>query len=156
MANTYSAQQFDDAFRPSRLSNWEVPAFRASTPLARPPGFQTVPIVDDNGHILRDVPKRLTSFTTGYEGKVQGRWPVSATAPFGGASTMGYKGIQTSYLPSSTTFLRNNPDNDERNVSEPPRALSLACRPLRTIHGIASPRIVPLLTACLCERSQYQ
>ena len=130
MSNTYSAHQFDDAFRPSRLSNWEVPAFRASTPLARPPGFQTVPIVDDNGHILRDVPKRLTSFTTGYEGRVQGRWPTSATAPFGGASTMGYKGIQTSYLPSSTTYLRNNPDSDERNVCEPTAPLSDAFGPL--------------------------
>ena len=30
-------------------------------------------------------------------------------------SSLGYKGIQTTYLPTSTVFTRNNPDSDEFN-----------------------------------------
>ena len=75
------------------------------------------PIVDERGHLIPGSPKRMTSFTTGYEGKPRGRWPISATAPFAGSSTMGYKGIQTSYLPTSTVYIRNNPDSGEFNYS---------------------------------------
>ena len=28
---------------------------------------------------------------------------------------MGYKGIQTDYLPTNTVYIRNNPDTDEFN-----------------------------------------
>ena len=115
MAYHMSAQQYDATFKPTRLNNWEVPAIREREPMPRPPGFRSVPIVDENGHLLPGMPKRLTSFSTGYETTAPKRWPVTPSAPFTGASTMGYKGIQTTYLPTSTVFTRNNPDSDEFN-----------------------------------------
>ena len=116
MASSLSALQFESAFNPKKLCNWEVPAFRAVTPGTRPPGFRTQTIVDDNGHLLSGVPKRMTSFTPAASASSSKRWPVAATAHFGGTATMGYKGIQTDYLPTSTIHLRNNPDSYEFNV----------------------------------------
>jgi len=113
MSFSLHANQFNGAFKPVRLCNWETPAHREIMPANRPPGFRTEIIVDDNGHLLG--PKRMTSFTTGYEQTSQKRWPLAATAPYGGVATMGYKGIQTDYLPTSTVFTRNNPDLDEFN-----------------------------------------
>ena len=78
-------------------------------------GDRTEIIVADNGHLLPGTPKRMTSFSTGTTANLNSRWPVSRNAPFAGVATMGYKGIQTDYLPTSTVYLRNNPDNDEFN-----------------------------------------
>mmetsp|Transcript_76600 Transcript_76600/g.151848 ORF Transcript_76600/g.151848 Transcript_76600/m.151848 type:complete len:118 (-) Transcript_76600:283-636(-) len=115
MSYSFTAQQYDSAFQPKRLCNWEVPAFRVVDPPTRPPGFRTTAIVSDNGHLLADVPKRMTSFVTGYEGTAPKRWPTDPNAPFTGVATMGYKGIQTDFLPTSTVYMRNNPDTDEFN-----------------------------------------
>jgi len=115
MSYSFSAQQFDNSFTPKRLGNWEVPAYRVVDPPARPPGFRTTAIVDASGHLLPDVPKRMTSFVTGYESTTPKRWPTDPNAPFSGVATMGYKGIQTDYLPTSTVYMRNNPDSDEFN-----------------------------------------
>ena len=115
MAFSLKAAQYNDAFAPQRLCNWEVPALRDRTPLMRHPGYRTSVIVAENGHLLPGTPKRMTSFSTGYESSSYKRWPVSTLEPNTGAATMGYKGIQTSYLPSSTIFLRNNPESDEFN-----------------------------------------
>jgi hypothetical protein len=92
-----------------------VPAMRERAPMPRPPGFRTMTIVDDNGHLLPGTPKRMTAFSTGYEATSPKRWPVSPVPPFTGVATMGYKGIQTDYLPTNTVYLRNNPDSDEFN-----------------------------------------
>ena len=117
MAYSFKCQQFDSAYLPHRLSNWETPVHRVKTPTTRPPGYKTECIVDDNGHLLKGVARRNTSFHTGFEASAHGtRWPVSALAPFGGVATMGFKGIQTHYLPTSTVYTRNNPDSDEFNV----------------------------------------
>eukprot|EP00322_Chrysochromulina_rotalis_P003447 CAMPEP_0115829590 /NCGR_PEP_ID=MMETSP0287-20121206/1178_1 /TAXON_ID=412157 /ORGANISM="Chrysochromulina rotalis, Strain UIO044" /LENGTH=117 /DNA_ID=CAMNT_0003282863 /DNA_START=92 /DNA_END=445 /DNA_ORIENTATION=+ len=113
MAYSMHAAQYESNYKPKRLGNWEVPQFSTLIAQQRPPGYRTVCIVDDKGHLLSGIPKRMTSFTTGSESRSGGRWPLDATAPFGGASTMGYKGIATDYLPSSTTHLRNNPDSLE-------------------------------------------
>ena len=73
-------------------------------------------IVLDNGHLLPTMKKRSSfsaSFRTGYEGMQSARWPgqtVNSGDPSAGAATMGYKGIETSYLPRSTVFTKNNPD----------------------------------------------
>ena len=71
-----------------------------------------MPIVHDNDHLIGA--KRSTSFSTGLDPSTK-RWPVAATPPFTGVATMGYKGIQTDYLPTNTVYLRNNPDSDEFN-----------------------------------------
>lgn len=142
MSFSLHGAQYDGAFAPKRLGNWEVPASREREPQPRPPGYRTTAIVSENGHLLPNVPKRMTSFQTGFEGTEPKRWPVSAVPPFSGvavrqlrverarrcdtpdsvrvhchecAQTMGYKGIQTDYLPTGTVYLRNNPDSDEFN-----------------------------------------
>jgi len=75
--------------------------------------------VTDNGHLLPPtMKKRDSAFATGYERSQSARWPehmVMSGDPSGGAATMGYKGIETSYLPRSTIFTKNNPDGPEIN-----------------------------------------
>ena len=83
------------------------------TPVSKGPGGRTQFIVSDNGHLLPQAPKTMTSFSTGYETTTPKRWPDaqrSPIAPYGGAANMGYKGISTSYLPTSSVTLKNNPD----------------------------------------------
>lgn len=91
----------------------QVPAKRERTPKTRAAGFTTTIIVDDNGHVLPGHNKRMTSFQP--SGEVAGlkRWPESSTHPSPPVAGMGYKGISTSYLPSSTVYLRVNPDDRE-------------------------------------------
>ena len=67
MSFSLGCQQFNNDFVPKRLCNWEVPAMREKEPVVRPPGHRTQIIVDDDGHLLPGTPKRMTSFTTGYE-----------------------------------------------------------------------------------------
>jgi hypothetical protein len=118
MSTTHSAMQYNTSFAPKRLCNWEVPAVRATTPAAHGAGFRTQTLVDDKGHLLPGVPKMMTSFSTGYETTGSARWPTAQkgpSAPFGGSAGMGYKGIITSYLPTSQVTTRNNPDTKETN-----------------------------------------
>ena len=115
MSSSFHCQQFDSGFAPKRLGNWEVPADRVKTPLARPPGWRTISIVDDNGHLLPGVSKRMTSFPA--SGASARRWPSDPNAPYGGVATMGYKGNQTAYLATSTVMVSNNPDS----VRSPPQ-----------------------------------
>ena len=121
MSTSLNCQQFNSAYHPAtKLGNWEVPANHRVKDIivSRPPGWRTQIIVDDNGHLLQGVPKRMTSFS-GTATSGSGRWPRDPTAPFGGSSTMGYKGIQTLYLPSSTVMPRNNPDSVSSDASSP-------------------------------------
>ena len=113
MSTTFHAFQYEGSFSPTRLCNWETPAVRLKTPVPRTPGSRTSIIVDKNGHLLPSAPKTMTSFSTGYEAITPKRWPDAQrgpVAPYGGAANMGYKGIATSYLPTSTLTLKNNPD----------------------------------------------
>tara|TARA_B100000768_G_C11158395_1_gene323427 strand:- start:52 stop:327 length:276 start_codon:yes stop_codon:yes gene_type:complete len=62
-------------------------------------------IAQDNGHLLPTMKKRDSafggSFVTGYENMQSTRWPeqtVKSGDPSAGAATMGYKGVETSYL----------------------------------------------------------
>ena len=55
MSFTLNCQQYNNAFQPKRLGNWEVPALRDREPAPRPPGFRTTTVVDDNGHLLPEV-----------------------------------------------------------------------------------------------------
>ena len=115
MSSTFSAFQYEASFAPKRLCNWETPAVRAKTPVNKGPGGRTEFVVDNNGHLLRSAPKLNSSFSTGFESITPKRWPdaqrvTGGSAPYGGVATMGYKGIQSSYLPSSTVTLKNNPD----------------------------------------------
>jgi hypothetical protein len=126
MSFTLNGQQYNSAFQPKRLGNWEVPALREREPATRPPGHRTVTIVDDNGHLLPGMPKRMTSFSTGCEAGSAKRWPSSPLPPFTGVATMGYKGIQTDYLPTNTVYIRNNPDTVRADAchANPPLTLS--------------------------------
>ena len=110
------ASQYQNAFTSKKLCNWEVPATeRARTPAAKHPAANgpTKFIVSDDGHLLRSSPSK-SSFITGYENSTAQRWPEHLpTSPYAGSSTMGYKGIETTYLPTSTIYLKNNPDSNE-------------------------------------------
>ncbi|KAL1515198.1 hypothetical protein AB1Y20_004259 [Prymnesium parvum] len=113
MSSSFSANQFDSAFLPKRLCNWETPAARMKTPVHKGRGFRTKTIVNENGHLTSSASKLNNSFSTGYESNGPKRWPDAQhtpNAPYGGSSSMGYKGISTSYLPISTVPIKNNPD----------------------------------------------
>tara|TARA_B110001452_G_scaffold241300_1_gene223410 strand:+ start:119 stop:439 length:321 start_codon:yes stop_codon:yes gene_type:complete len=99
MSSSFSAAQFNSAFTPAKLCNWEIPAIRErKVPKFHPAKTGMTPfIASDNGHLLRA--KKMTSFQTGYETSAPpARWPEHTTlsnSGYGGAATMGYKGIQT-------------------------------------------------------------
>ena len=148
MSSSFSAAQFNSAFSPTKLCNWEIPAIRErKVPKFHPAKTGMTPfIASDNGHLLRG--KKMTSFQTGYETSAPpARWPEHTTlssSSYGGAATMGYKGIQTSYLPCQTVYLRNNPDSvraGERQLDQPPRP---GCR------GAA-----PMVAAALRRRTEH-
>ena len=99
MSSSFSAAQFNSAFSPTKLCNWEIPAIRErKVPKFHPAKTGMTPfIASDNGHLLRG--KKMTSFQTGYETSAPpARWPEHTTlssSSYGGAATMGYKGIET-------------------------------------------------------------
>ena len=109
-----------DAVSPSAHSSCsppQVPAIREVRPQADHPAARgpTQFITGDNGHLLGK--KKMTSFTTGYETNTPSpRWPMdkNTTVKYAGAATMGYKGIETTYLPTSTVMLQTNPGSPER------------------------------------------
>lgn len=117
MSQAHAAMQYEASFAPKRLRNWEVPAVRTVSPTAKGAGFRTQTIVDDKGHLLVG-PKLMNSFNSGFGSSSPKRWPEAQKGPivpFASRATMGYKGISTSYLPTSTVFLKNNPDSNEFN-----------------------------------------
>lgn len=69
---------------------------------------RTQPIVDERGHIVKGG-KKLTSFTPQLAAwqLCPTRWPAPNPAIKGtSAATMGYKGIPSDYLPSSTVQIK--------------------------------------------------
>ncbi|GAB4823938.1 hypothetical protein N2152v2_010984 [Parachlorella kessleri] len=123
MSRLYSASQFDNSFRPHMLGNWEVAdthkqqPSNASSPTCKTEDGRTIPIVDKNGHLL--VKKRPAAFNKPPVYALSApRWPqVNPSIKGTAAATMGYKGIQTDYLPSSTVPLKTVelPDCKEHN-----------------------------------------
>ena len=132
--------QYDHSFHAKKLGNWEIPAVRPSSatsaaPIAHLYGTglltndklktrtrTTKPVVDDRGHLLPGVPKVKNSFYPQRALRPQTafnpppRWPqVNPTYDTGGTCTMGYKGIQTSYLPrtGSVTLTKVVPGKQE-------------------------------------------
>ncbi|KAK9805207.1 hypothetical protein WJX72_005983 [[Myrmecia] bisecta] len=111
MSRSFSASQYERDFLPQRLCNWEVPANKRTSACSRhdtlkPRRGRTTPIVDHKGHLL--VPKRSAAFVTEPEEwqRSPARWPqANPVISTGGAATMGYKGIQTDYLASSTVMI---------------------------------------------------
>ena len=156
MSYSLRAAQFDDGFKATRLGNWEVPALRDKAPAFRPPGFRTSTIVSDNGHLLPGTPKRMTSFATGYEAASYKRWPASPIAFHTGAATMGYKGIQTSYLPTSTIFSRNNPDSVSVATPLPGRACTRRSDGSRACVLAGRVQLPLIRQALVGERSEYK
>ncbi|CAG9463800.1 unnamed protein product [Pedinophyceae sp. YPF-701] len=117
MSMIFSANQYESAFRHN--NNWEVKrqgdkspssTMTASGLLAARKG-KTEFIADDKGHLLegKGVRKMSTAFNTELKEFQQSpsRWPTpSPEVPLGPRSTMGYKGRQTDYLPTSTVNIR--------------------------------------------------
>ncbi|KAI8467986.1 MAG: hypothetical protein J3K34DRAFT_523276 [Monoraphidium minutum] len=120
MSRIYSAGQYELDYLPHRLGNWMPPdgakqcattsPGRFGTLRARPRGTRTQFVADARGHLLPGVPKVNNAFA-GAGAHCPGagappRWPAPspalAAAP---ASTMGYKGITTAYLPTSTVVI---------------------------------------------------
>merc|ERR1712070_1252394 len=117
MSTTYKANQFDTAFRPKALCNWEVSGQQSPGPGGArqklgSTGRDLSFICDDRGHLKPDVAKCEQTATVSSDTI---RWPTSPLAPRVPSPTVGYKGIQTSYLPTSTVHLRNNPGSAEFN-----------------------------------------
>ena len=85
MSSWFSSGQFEGPFRdPRKLGNWERPDPRVLNP-RRPASKSgvTKPIVDERGHILPGVPKKMTSFNPGMEiasTPETYRWPANPTA----------------------------------------------------------------------------
>ncbi|GBF89501.1 flagellar associated protein [Raphidocelis subcapitata] len=118
MSRIYSAGQYEQDFLPKRLCNWGQPdtgkeratsaGGRFGTLRARPAGARTQFVVDARGHLLPGVRKTGGAFfPAGAEGAPP-RWPSAGllTLPAAPAATLGYKGIATDYLPSSTVTIR--------------------------------------------------
>ena len=123
-----AASQYDSAFAPHRLGNWEVPSKGekgvsegALQGTLRGRTGRTQFVADDNGHLKKGVGKKMTSFNPSLSSQAymssSARWPTAnPTIRVGSKATMGYKGIVTSYLPSSTVSLQTSmvPGSQER------------------------------------------
>jgi hypothetical protein len=105
MSTTYSANQREATFRPTALGNWAVP--KDDNCCEGGTGRDMSFICDDKGHLIKRSPASPSSFA-GVNSEFT-RWPQSPHPPRTGNATMGYKGIQTGYLPTSTVYVRNNP-----------------------------------------------
>eukprot|EP00965_Chrysotila_dentata_P257173 6212791-Pleurochrysis_carterae.AAC.2 len=102
MSTSYSAMQFESSYKPTSLCNWEVP--KVTEPKGAS-GRKMDFLVDDNGHLLPSVPKVNNSFGDAQPDTL--RWPKSPLHKKPPVATMGYKGISTSYLPTTTIHLTN-------------------------------------------------
>lgn len=117
MSRNFPANQYEQAFISHRLGNWEVPAEDKAQKVSaetrystlRPRDGTTQIIADDRGHLLPGVPKQPGAFNyplKEYE-KNPARWPKQNPAiKQTESATMGFKGIQTDYLPTSTVSLK--------------------------------------------------
>lgn len=124
MSASFSACQFNSAFTPKRLCNWETPAVRLKEPVARGPGYRTQTIVSENGHLLPSSPKTMNAFTTGYEAAGPKRWPDaqhSTSAPYGGSTSMGFKSTAISSQPTLVSKEKTEmaPSEELANTNEP-------------------------------------
>ncbi|XP_062499367.1 protein Flattop homolog [Corticium candelabrum] len=70
MSSNFSANQYQDAFRSSRLCNWTVPRVHKERP-SRLEGF-TTPVSNERGHLLPDI-KRSTKSPWG---SFRGTWQL--------------------------------------------------------------------------------
>ncbi|KAL4434071.1 hypothetical protein ABPG75_000512 [Micractinium tetrahymenae] len=114
MSRSYFASQYDAGYRPKALGNWEEPDKSkvvrpggAASPALKTEDGRTIPIVNEKGHIVRGS-KKPAAFTPAPPVYAQSpaRWPQPNPAIKGtAAATMGYKGIVTDYLPTSTVPL---------------------------------------------------
>ncbi|XP_075248030.1 protein Flattop homolog isoform X2 [Convolutriloba macropyga] len=59
MAQHFSANQYEEPFKPVRLGNWEVPLLHKEFPDSRE-GFTQI-VANDRGHLLDGVPKSAKS-----------------------------------------------------------------------------------------------
>lgn len=112
-----AASQYERSFAPRGLNNWEVPDDKKLAQdrfgILPARSGKTTTIVEPNGHLKVAYKKKgvSTAFTHTQEttrpvyAASKPRWPTKNVswewAPRAG-SKMGYKGIQTSYLPRST------------------------------------------------------
>ncbi|KAK9807456.1 hypothetical protein WJX73_009311 [Symbiochloris irregularis] len=106
MASIFPANQYNKAFRATRLSNWERPAedkelkTSVSAGTLRARSGRTETIVDESGHLLNPTRKIPAAFTHNLEEcqKSSARWPRENPAiQTGGAATMGSKGVTKPY-----------------------------------------------------------
>ncbi|PNW75667.1 hypothetical protein CHLRE_12g536100v5 [Chlamydomonas reinhardtii] len=135
MSRSYPGEQVEHAFNSKRLKNWEVPAVDKSQAIStstgtrfgtlQPRSGRTQFIVDDNGHLKSGVPKleksafNFTQTTPVFMDSAP-RWPKeNPTWPKNMKATMGYKGIQSNYLPTNTVTLKavEVPGTTERNFN---------------------------------------
>uniref|UniRef100_A0A6S8I3J0 Cilia- and flagella-associated protein 126 n=1 Tax=Dunaliella tertiolecta TaxID=3047 RepID=A0A6S8I3J0_DUNTE len=126
MTSTLPGEQVEHAFNPKRLCNWETPAqpnmgqtfgnSRFGT--LKPRSNTTKPIVDEKGYLLPTVPKIKNAFQPCASPSSIPRWPTPNTsytqAP---CATMGYKGIQTDYLPTTTVSSKTADINGTREFN---------------------------------------
>uniref|UniRef100_A0A7S0RRF2 Cilia- and flagella-associated protein 126 n=1 Tax=Chlamydomonas leiostraca TaxID=1034604 RepID=A0A7S0RRF2_9CHLO len=120
MSRQLPGEQVEHAFNSKRLCNWETPRVDGSLQSTigggrfgtlRPRDTTTGFIVDEKGYLLPSVKKVNNAFTTTHTmevyQKTPARWPTqNASIKYAPRSTMGYKGIQTHYLPTTTVSLK--------------------------------------------------
>ncbi|KAK9836906.1 hypothetical protein WJX74_010896 [Apatococcus lobatus] len=114
MSRSYAAEQFDADFIPHRLNNWEVPASKKATSAVtnfdtlKPRTGRTGFVAGNNGRLLPGIKKRAAAFNIDLKcwEQAPARWPkANPCINKGPNATMGYRGIPTSYLFSSTVTL---------------------------------------------------
>ncbi|KAI7837106.1 hypothetical protein COHA_009054 [Chlorella ohadii] len=118
MSRIYSAGQYESGYRPTALGNWgaqaksvdktgSAAAGAKSGGVGKTAEGRTVPIVNERGHIVAGGKKPKSAFLTAPVQQSPPRWPQpNPTIKGTAAATMGFKGIQTDYLPSSTVPLK--------------------------------------------------
>ncbi|EFJ48105.1 hypothetical protein VOLCADRAFT_91341 [Volvox carteri f. nagariensis] len=121
MSRSFPGEQIEAAYNARRLQNWEVPAEDKSKAVQTTTGTRfgtliprtgkTEFIADDSGHLKPGVPKINNAFNNSGTAPVymnsSPRWPKeNPTWPKTEKATMGYKGISTDYLPTSTVTLK--------------------------------------------------
>lgn len=91
MSRAFTAQQFEQSYRPSRLGNWEVPKSTApATPTFRGAGYTTKILVDDRGHLLPGKARKASADDAPMPQMY--RWPekrLLSQEKYTGAATMG-------------------------------------------------------------------
>ncbi|KAG8466918.1 hypothetical protein KFE25_008297 [Diacronema lutheri] len=121
MSRAFTAQQFEQSYRPSRLGNWEVPKSTApATPTFRGAGYTTKILVDDRGHLLPGKARKASADDAPMPQMY--RWPekrLLSQEKYTGAATMGYKGVPTDFLPISSVNIKTVPGTREYPYAQP-------------------------------------